>query len=82
MKAREQLRDYCDNPGVRDYAGLDQDAVCGGGGKQLYSRYILKVEPTKFADQLDVIYKGQVYVTVLGRMELSFTEIKYSQFRE
>ena len=32
---------------VEDDVGLNQDGVCGGGGKQLYSRYILKVQLTQ-----------------------------------
>lgn len=39
---------------VYDFVGLDQEVICGGGGKQLCSRYILKVDPTKFAGQLNV----------------------------
>lgn len=64
---------------MEDDVGLDQDSVCGGGGKQLYSRYILKVEPTKFDDRLGMKYEEQVKVRVFGRMELPFTEIGWSQ---
>lgn len=35
--------------------GLDQDGACAGGGKQLYSKYILKIELTKFADRLEMM---------------------------
>lgn len=64
---------------MEDDVGLDQDSVYGGGGKQLHSRYILKVEPTKFVDRLDMKCEGQVKVRVFGRMELPFTEIGWSQ---
>lgn len=36
--------------------GLDQDGACAGGGKQLYSKYILKIELTKFADRMNMMY--------------------------
>lgn len=58
-------------------AYLDQDGVCGGGGKQLYSRYILEVGLRKFADRLGMRCEGQVKVFV--RMELPFTEIEWIQ---
>lgn len=35
---------------VRDYGGLNQDGSHGGGKKQSYSGYILKVEQTAFAE--------------------------------
>lgn len=40
-----------------DFVGLDQEVICGGVGKQLCSTYILKVDPTKFAGQLNVSYE-------------------------
>lgn len=66
---------------VKDDVGLDQDGVYGGvygvGGKQLYSRYILKVKLIKFADRLDMRCEEEVKVFV--RMELPFTEIEWIQ---
>lgn len=35
---------------VRDCGGLNQDGSRGGGKKQSYSRFILKVEQTEFAE--------------------------------
>lgn len=36
--------------------GLDKDSACAGGGKQLYSKYILKIELTKFAGRVNMMY--------------------------
>ena len=57
MEVGEELRGYCDNPGIRFCWFRPRRYLWRWWEKQLCSRYILKVDPTKFAGQLNVSYE-------------------------
>lgn len=60
---------------VKKNDGLDQDDLSGSGEKQSDSVYALKVEPTKFADGLDMV---DLKVSVKGVCMCSCLEGTYA----